>query len=87
MPARTLYRLIDRFPEKVFDGKVLSTPYLSICLHDENATKRARDDSKDRALSFIKDTLRVISGNYQRVQKNELTRSSLSVDFLIKELE
>ena len=71
----------------VFDGKVLSTPYLAINLQDENATKRAREDSKEHALSFVKDTLRVLAGyNTQRVQKNELTRTSLSVDFLIKEL-
>ena len=86
VPIRTLYRLVERFPEKVFDGKVLNTPYLTINLPDENATKRAREDSKDRTLSFIKDTLRVVSGYNQKVQKNELTRSSLSVDFLIKEL-
>jgi hypothetical protein len=87
VPPKTLYRLVDRFPDKVFDRKVLATPYLSIRLFDENATKRAREDSKDRVLSYIKDTLRVISGyNTQRGQKNELTRASLSVDFLIKEL-
>lgn len=87
VPPKTLYRLIDRFPEKVFDGKALATPYLAISLSDENATRRARDDSKDRVLSYIKDALRVIVGyTTQRIQKNELTRASLSVDFLIKEL-
>ena len=78
---------MDRFPDKVFDRKALATPYLAINLSDKNATKRAQEDSKDRVLSYIKDTLRVIAGyNTQRVQKNELTRASLSVDFLIKEL-
>lgn len=86
VPPKTLYRLVDRFPEQVFDGKVLQTPYSAINLHDEMATGRARDEAKDRALSFIKDTLRVISGYNQRVQKNELARASLSVDFLLKEL-
>lgn len=86
VPPKTLYRLIERFPEDVFDGKVLQTPYMAINLHDEKATWRARDESKDRALSFIKDALRVISGYSQRVQKNELARASLSVDFLLKEL-
>lgn len=85
-PPKTLYRLIERFPEDVFDGNVLSTPFESISLPDENATRRAREESKDRALSFVKDTLRVISGYSQRVQKNELARASLSVDFLLKEL-
>lgn len=87
VPPKTLYRLVDRFPEDVFDGKALSTPYLSINLQDSNATLRAREDSKDRILSFIKDTLRVISWSGQRIQKNELTRASLSVDFLVRELE
>lgn len=87
VPPKTLYRLVDRFPDKVFDRKALATPYLAINLSDKNATKRAQEDSKDRVLSYIKDTLRVIAGyNTQRVQKNELTRASLSVDFLIKEL-
>lgn len=86
VPSKTLYRLIERFPEDVFDGKVLQTPYTAIKLQDEKATQRARDESKDRALSFIKDALRVISGYSQRVQKNELARASLSVEFLLKEL-
>lgn len=87
VPPKTLYRLVDRFPDKVLDGKALATPYIAISLSDDNATRRAREDSKDRVLSYIKDTLRVIAGyNTQRVQKNELTRASLSVDFLIKEL-
>ena len=87
VPPKTLYRLVDCFPEDVFDGKALSTPYLSINLQDSNATLRVREDSKDRILSFIKDTLRVISWSGQRIQKNELTRASLSVDFLVRELE
>ena len=87
VPQKTLYRLIERFPEDVFDGKVLQTPYLAISLPDEKATQRARDEAKDRSLSFVKDALRVISGyNGQRGQKNELARASLSVDFLLKEL-
>lgn len=86
VPPKTLYRLVERFPEEIFDNKVLSTPFLKINLQDENATRRARDESKDRALSFIKDALRVISGYGQRVQKNELTRASLSVDFLLQDL-
>ena len=86
VPNKTLYRLIDRFPECVFDGKALKTPFLTINLPDANATKRTRDDAKDRVLSFVKDTLWVISGNNQKPQKDELARASLSVDFLLKEL-
>lgn len=87
VPPKTLYRLIDRFPELVFDGKVFQTPYLTINLPDEKATQRAREEAKDRLLSFVKDSLRVVSGyNGSRGQKNELARASLSVDFLLKEL-
>ncbi len=87
VPPKTLYRLVDRFPEEVFDGKAFSTPYLNICLRDNNATQRAREDSKDRILSFIKDALRIVTGYGQCVQKDELTRASLSVDFFVRELE
>jgi hypothetical protein len=86
LPPKTLYRLVDKFPEDILDGKVLSTPYTAISLQDENATHRAREESRERTLSFIKDALRVITGYGQRVQKNELARASLSVDFLLKEL-
>lgn len=87
VPPKTLYRLVDKFPEEVFDGKAFSAPYTSIILSDANATQRAREASKDRILSFIKDALRIISDYRQRVQKDELTRASLSVDFLVRELE
>lgn len=87
VPPKTLYRLVDRFPEAVFDGLALRSPYQKINLPDENATQRAREESKERTLAFIKDTLRVISGYGQRTQKNELTRAALSVDFLLKELD
>ncbi len=86
VPPKTLYRLIEHFPESVFDGKVLKTPYCSINLSDENATIRTREESKERTLAFLKDALRLISGYNQQVQKDELTRASLSVDFLMKEL-
>lgn len=87
VPPKTLYRLVEKFPEDVFDGKALATPYLSINLRDSNATQRAREDSKDRTLAFIKDALHIVSGYSLRIQKNELTRASLSVDFLLKELD
>lgn len=86
VPPKTLYRLVDSFPEEVFDGKALATPFMSIKLRDENATQRAREDSKERTLAFIKDALYIVSGYSQRIQKNELTRAALSVDFLLKEL-
>ena len=86
VPPKTLYRLVDRFPEYVMDGKVFTALYLTISLSDENATARAREESKDRILSFIKDALRMVVGYSQRIPKNELQRASLSVDFLLKEM-
>ncbi|MNP26189.1 hypothetical protein D3C76_1190320 [compost metagenome] len=61
VPPKTLQRLVEKFPENVFDGKVLSTPYSVITLSDENATKRSRDESKERTLSFIKDAKKAAS--------------------------
>lgn len=87
VPVKTLYRLIERFPEDIFDAKVLNSPYMTIDLKDPKATERMRDESKERTLSYIKDALRIISEFSQSEQKNELTRASLSVDFLIKELD
>lgn len=89
VPPKTLLRLVEKFPDDVFDGKVLKTPYTLINLSDKNATKRIREESKDRVMSFLKDTLHIMtnSGFDRKNQKNELARASLSVDFLLKELE
>jgi len=87
VPYKTLLRLVENFPEDVFDNKVFATPYTVINISDENATKRSRDESKERTLSYLKDVLRLINSSYeQKDQKNELIRASLSVDFLFKEL-
>lgn len=81
VPYKTLVRLVDRFPAYVFDGKVLNTPYESICLPDLVATERMRDEAKDRMLSFLKDALRMISVT-TAMNKNELSRSAISIEFL-----
>jgi hypothetical protein len=86
VPPKTLLRLVENFPTDVFDKKVFLTPYSIIKLTDDNATRRAREESKERTLSFIKDVLRVISGYGRGIQKDELARASLSVEFLLKEL-
>lgn len=41
VPPKTLYRLVERFPERTMDGAVFSAPYLAISLTDSNATNRA----------------------------------------------
>ena len=88
VPEKALLRLVDRFPELVFDGKVVNAPYMSISFADEKATERSRNESKERLMSFLKDTLRVMTNTSfgQRDLKNELSRSSLSIDFLLGEL-
>lgn len=88
VPEKALLRLVDRFPELVFDGKVVSAPYMSISFADDKATERSRIESKERVISFLKDTLRVMTNTSfgQRDLKNELSRASLSIDFLSGEL-
>ena len=81
VPYKTLVRLVDRFPSYVFDGKVLNTPYESICLPTTVATERMRDEAKDRMLSFLKDALRMINAT-TAMNKNELSRAAISIEFL-----
>lgn len=85
IPIRTIIRLIDRFPAEVFDGHVLKSPYTTILLTDENATKRMRDEAKDRIISFLKDGMRILAVT-GAVPKNELARAAISIDFLTEAL-
>lgn len=89
-PARTLVRLIDRFPEEFFDEKVFKSPYICISLADANATERLRSESKDRVLSFLKDALWALNErkrpiNPQR-KKDEMIRCAHSINFLNQEI-
>lgn len=87
VPERTLIRIVDKYPESVFDGKVFKAPYLSISFSDEKATERSRIESKDRIMSFLKDALRITTNTISQAgQKNELARASISIDFLLDEL-
>lgn len=88
VPARTLVRLVERFPEEFFDGKCFNVPYLGIELSDEKSTERLRNEAKDRLLSFLKDALWVISEvptTSRRQRKAELARCSYSLAFLEQE--
>ena len=87
VPCRTLVRLVERFPELIFDNKVLNFPFESILIKgDEKATARTRNEAKDRALSYMKDALRIVSVN-NNTSKAELSRLSISIDFLMEALE
>lgn len=83
-PARTLIRLVDRFPEQFFDNRYFTLPYTGIKLVDPNATERLRNTSKDRILSFMKDAMWVISESHTNRSKEELARCSHSLTFLAK---
>ncbi|OPY15646.1 MAG: Histidine kinase-, DNA gyrase B-, and HSP90-like ATPase [Syntrophus sp. PtaB.Bin001] len=88
-PFRTLLRLIDRFPEDLFDGKVFIAPYFSLTLADSQATERARVESKDRIMSFLKDALWVLgqTGVVSAARgKDELARCAHSINFLAQEI-
>ena len=88
-PIRTLLRLVDRFPEDLFDGKVFAAPYMSLALADSQATDRARGESKDRIMSFLKDAQWVL-GQAGAVSakrgKDELARCAHSINFLAQEI-
>ena len=89
MLFRSLIRLFDKFPELIFDGQVVNAPYSQISLFDENATIRSRNESKERVIAFLKDALRITNNSPigQKDLKNELARASLSIEFLMGELE
>lgn len=88
VPFKTLLRLVDRFPEDLFDGKVFSAPYATLTLGDPQATERARSESKDRIISFLKDALWVgQTGTASLARgKDELARCSHSINFLSLEI-
>jgi hypothetical protein len=86
VPNKTPLRLVDKFPELIFDGKVFSAPFNTINLSDVKATERSRNESKDRIMSFVKDALLINSIIGQKERKNELSRAALSLEFLLEEL-
>ena len=90
VPQRTLLRIVDRFPEELFDGNVFSAYYSKINLADGQATQRTRNESKERILTFLKDALWVLSPSSSSLAggraKDELARCSHSINFLSQEL-
>lgn len=89
IPFRTLLRIVDRFPENLFDGKVFAAPYLTLALNDPQATERARAESKDRVLSFLKDALWILAqtGVVSASRgKDEMSRCAHSINFLSHEI-
>lgn len=89
VPERTLVRLVDRFPEYIFDDQVIHAPYTMINITDPKASERIRNESKDRIMSYLKDALSMVThaGYGARDKKNELSRASISIDFLLEGIE
>ena len=85
LPVRTLLRLIDRFPQHIYDGKVLKVVYMGIDLPDPKATERMREEAKERMISFLKDGARMLTTTTVP-NKNELARAAISIDFLVEAL-
>lgn len=90
VPYRTILRIVDNFPSYLFDGKVFKAPYGNLCLSDSQATERARNESKDRVLSFLKDALWVVNqtvgSTSEGRMKDELSRCSHSINFIWQEI-
>ena len=86
VPFRTLLRLVDRFAEELFDGSVFMAPYNTLTLSDPQATERARTESKDRVMSFLKDALWVLGQAGANSGKEELARCAHSINFLAREI-
>jgi hypothetical protein len=89
VPFRTLLRLVDRFPVDLFDGNVFAAPYSTLVLIDPQATERARSESKDRVMSFLKDALWILgqAGAISASRgKDELSRCAHSINFLSREI-
>ncbi len=82
VPARTLARVVDRFPEDLFDDKVFKMPFMGISFGDQKATERARGEAKKRLLSYLDDAIALTSGGMSRVSKDELGRAAYSLSFL-----
>ncbi len=85
VPVRALIRIIEKYPESVFDGKVFSTMYAGIKLPDEKSTERSRNEAKERMVSYLKDAARLTS-TASNMDKNELSRIQISLDFLMEAL-
>lgn len=82
VPPKTLLRLVDNFPEDIFDGKVFIQAYSSITLSDPNAVERLRSEIRERTLSYFKDVISLTHLSSRDNNKNLLIRYSLSLKYL-----
>lgn len=86
VPSRTLLRLIERYPERLFDKQLFDVSYTEIVLADKAMQERLRESAKERIVSYIKDLLYLVSTPSSSISKNDLNRVALSLDSLISKL-
>ncbi len=87
---RTLIRIVDKYPSLLLDGHLFRAPFHQISLNDPAATARAREESKDRVLSLLKDVNTLMKhsrvGVRETTGREELIRFQYSLNSLEKEL-
>lgn len=86
VPSRTLLRLIDRYPDRLFDKKLFDVSYTEIELSDKAMQDRLRESAKERIVSYMKDLLYLVSTPSSSISKNDLNRVALSLSSLTAKL-
>ncbi len=87
VPLNTLIRLVDRFPDDVFDGKVFRAKYNTLPnTGNADSMERIKAESKERIISMLKDALLVQGEKSARLSKNEMTKCAWSIATLKGEL-
>lgn len=86
VPSRTLLRLIDRYPDRLFDKQLFDVSFTEIELADKAMQDRLRESAKERIVSYIKDLLYLISTPSSSISKNDLNRVALSLSSLTSKL-
>ena len=82
VPNKTIVRLIEHFPEYLFDKKLFDVSYMEIELDDTSMQERLRESAKERIVSYLKDLLYLSSTPGYSISKNDLSRVALSLDSL-----
>ena len=84
VPTKTLIRLVNNFPEELFDNKLFKALYCQISgFTDQNMIARLKEESKDRIVTLLKDAQAIINEQSRRkLHKDELVRYGLSLNIL-----
>jgi hypothetical protein len=84
-PRSILARLVEVFPELIFDGKYWDTPYQILDYGDPELTARAQSNLVERAKSLISDATWLAEADLTLLggmRKEELVRGLMSVSLL-----